>query len=185
LGQIGGLFAGLTINLSLAYVATRLPSITGKNREKYARFGFYGLLIMSPLLIGPVNYVLMDARVLAGFNILRMLLSILWASAMDVSIALVGIVDKSLISLGVAEAKPATLKPAETSGKRRSKTLEAPLSVPVSVVAAKPATLWRCECGFETLNRNQYSGHAGKCPIHKQAHTGKLIPVELAAKEQK
>jgi hypothetical protein len=177
LGQIGGLFAGMVVNLSLAYTATRLPSISGKHREQYAKAGFIGLLVMSPLLIGPVNYVLLDERVLAGWWPLRMALAILWASAMDVSIALVGIVDRSLMSLGKEKSGQVGDLPLRAAVKRRSKAVEATL-------AAKPATIWHCECGFETLNRNQYSGHAGKCPIHKQAHQGgKLIAVDLTSKE--
>lgn len=183
LGQIGGLFAGLTVNLSLAYAATRLPSINGQKREKFAKLGFYGLLLISPLLIGPVNYVLMDERVLNGFWYFRLTLAILWASAMDIAIALVGIIDKSLMSLGSdAGQRSATVDGRPATNERHSKSQGAKGS---NAEAIPAAILRRCECGFTTVNRFIYSGHQGKCAVHKQAKSGQPIPVDLTRTTEK
>jgi len=160
LGQIGGLFAGLTINLSLAYAATRLPSIQGKMRIRLAQIGFCGLLAMSPLLIGPVNYALLDQRVMTGLEPLRMMLAILWASAMDVSIALVGLVDTSLVTAGA----PPSVPPGEItslSGKdaARRAAAKAQRAEPVFACA-------NCERTFATQNALN---------AHERSHKTKII----------
>lgn len=111
IGQLGGLVAGLVVNLSLAYSATKLPSLAAKNkdgkpgkRESLANAGMIGLLLLSPLLVAPANYATMQRDVLGGIWWLQAAWAILWASAMDIAIALVGFIDKSLVS--VAQGAP-------------------------------------------------------------------------------
>ncbi len=71
-----------------------------------------------------------------------------------------------------AQRNPATLK------RRSAKSSDAE-----SDAQRNPATLkakvYRCECGQQFADRFKYSGHAGKCEIHKNS---KLIPVELSQK---
>lgn len=192
LSKLGGLVAGGVVNFSLAYAATQLPKLQAKAEQYdhkgrpeqeafYARIGFYGLLIISPILIAPANYALMDRSVLAGVWWLQAIWSILWASAMDIAIALVGFIDKSLLSAGSdterrSTKKPATLNVAASDAERRSTKKSATLS-------DKPATLWRCECGQTFADRFKYSGHAGKCATHQAAKAGTVIPVDLSKPE--
>jgi len=75
---------------------------------------------------------------------------------------------KSSDAASDAQRHPATLSDAASEPKRRS--------------ATKPATqIYRCECGEQFANRFKYSGHAGKCEIHK---SGKLIPVAISKTEK-
>lgn len=66
--------------------------------------------------------------------------------------------------------------------------LERPSATLKSRSAKKPATLpakiYRCECGFESLNRYEYSGHAGKCAAHQQLKN-KPIPVDFSQKVER
>jgi len=61
----------------------------------------------------------------------------------------------------------------------------ATLKVAKSVAQRKPATLaakiYRCECGEQFKDRFKYSGHAGKCEIHRNS---KLIPVSIPQTEK-
>lgn len=71
---------------------------------------------------------------------------------------------KSSDAASDAQRPPATLKP-------RSATKSATLK----------AKIYRCECGQQFTDRFKYSGHAGKCEIHKN---GKLIPVAIRQDEK-
>jgi len=178
------LMAGLVINVSLAYAATKIPALNAKTkdgkpgkRESLANAGMIGLLLLSPLLVAPANYATMQRDVLGGSWELQAAWAILWASAMDIAIALVGFIDKSLVSVGsdaraTLSEKPATLSATSSDAQRRSAKKAATLS-------EKSVTMWRCECGKNFADRFKYSGHAGKCAIHLQAKAGDAIPINM------
>ena len=67
---------------------------------------------------------------------------------------------------------------AASDAERPSATLKTRSATKVATLKAK---IYRCECGQQFTDRFKYSGHAGKCEIHK---TGKLIPVEIQQKVQ-
>jgi len=66
-----------------------------------------------------------------------------------------------------AQRQSATLSETKSDAQRKSATLK--------------AKIYRCECGWQDTDRFKYSGHAGKCQIHKN---GKLIPVTLQQVEK-
>jgi hypothetical protein len=70
---------------------------------------------------------------------------------------------------------------AQRSPQRRSATLSEVPSDAQRRSAKAPAKIYRCECGKQFTDRYKYSGHAGKCEIHKN---GKLIPVAISQKEK-
>ncbi len=196
LGTLGGLVAGAVVNFSLAYAATQLPAIEAKAEQhgdkgksarsaKYARIGFYVLLAMSPILVAPANFLSMSKALMGGQVILQAAWALMWSSAMDIAIAMVGFIDKNLVSLGtsVSDAQRVA-SDAGSEKERRSATLKSrsakkSATFP-SVAATPPAKVYRCECGQTFANRFKYSGHARTCATHKEIKTGKtLIPVEM------
>lgn len=64
-------------------------------------------------------------------------------------------------------------RPAETLGDANNDAKR-----PTATLKAK---IYRCECGQQFADRFKYSGHAGKCEIHKNS---KLIPVQITQTEK-
>jgi len=191
LGQAGGLVAGLVVNVSLAYAASKIPSLSTRTkdgkpgkRERLANAGMIGLLLLSPLLVAPANYATMQRGVLGGLWYLQAAWAILWASAMDIAIALVGFIDKSLVSVG-NDARATLSEPAAKASDAQGRSARRPAtrSDARKSLSEKPATLWRCECGETFADRFKYSGHAGKCAVHRSVRAGAAIPVDLPKPE--
>lgn len=183
--DIGGLIAGIVVNVSLAYSASRLPRLRGKKSQQFSYLAFWALVIMTPLFLAPINYKTMGG-LWNEFPFVKLMLSIISASLVDIAISLVAFADGSLMSVGaIASDAPATLSDAGSDGQRRSTSLKSRSARKAAKLALK---LYRCECGFETPNRYEYSGHARTCEMHKAAKTKskseKLIPVEIPAKEK-
>lgn len=127
LGQLGGFIAGLVVNVSLAYAATKIPAMAahtkdGKpgKRERLANAGMIGLLLISPLLVAPANYATMQRDVLGGLWYLQAVWAVLWASAMDIAIALVGFIDKSLVRTSAAQSERSADASAGSAGAVRA-----------------------------------------------------------------
>lgn len=147
LGQAGGFVAGLVVNVSLAYAASRLPSLSSKTkdgkpgkRERLANAGVIGLLLLSPLLVAPANYATMQRDVLGGLWYLQALWAVLWASAMDIAIALVGFIDKSLVAIPAAHGAPTAGAGAEGAGVVRAH------SARPAAHSAESASALRAQC---------------------------------------
>lgn len=186
--DIGGLLAGVVVNVSLAYSASRLPRIRKKREQQFAMTAFWALVILTPLFLAPINF-----KTMGGFWSelwpVKLGLAVISASVVDIAIALVAFSDGSLISLGaIASDAPATTSDAGSDAQRRSATLKGRSANKSATPAKGEAKLYRCECGFETENRYEYSGHARTCEMHKSAASKvkgeKLIPVELPARSQ-
>ncbi len=71
---------------------------------------------------------------------------------------------------------------------RRSATLagsrsdaRATLSVSLSDAQRRSTALYRCECGKTFADRYKFSGHQGRCAVHRQAKSGQPIPVDIPA----
>jgi len=206
LGLIGGLIAGAVVNFSLAFAATRLPAIEAKAEQylnkgkaaksaRYARIAFYTLLAMSPLLIAPANFLSMSKDILMGIWWLQVIWALLWSSAMDIAIALVGLIDNNLVSLGttlsVAKTKTsdasATFSDAGSDVQRQAATLKSRSAKQSATLGATssdaPAKIYRCECGETFVDRFKYSGHTRTCLVRKEIKS-KPIPVDLKAAEK-
>jgi hypothetical protein len=72
----------------------------------------------------------------------------------------------------------ATVSDAGSDAQRPSATLKRRSSDAQRRSAKVSATIYRCECGEQYTNRFKYSGHVGRCAVHKDAQS-RLIPVEI------
>lgn len=191
ISQLGGFFAGLVVNFSLAYSATRLPRIKSPKAQTWAKAAFYMLLSISPLLIGPANYATMDKAMLGGNWKLQALWAIGWASMMDIAIALVGFVDKDLISLGATlnqagSDAPAKASDAGSDAQRRSATLKGRSTKKSATLNDAPAKIYQCECGEKFVDRFKFSGHTRTCAVRKDILASKdLTPVQIPTPSKK
>lgn len=186
--DVSGLIAGIVVNVSLAYSASRLPRLRGKKSQKFSYVAFWALVVMTPLFLAPINYKTMGG-LWNELPLVKVMLSIISASLVDIAISLVTFADGSLMSVGAnASDATATVSDAGSDGQRRSTSLKGRSASKSATLAKVEATLYRCECGFETENRYKYSGHARTCEMHKsaagKAKSEKLIPVELPARSQ-
>jgi hypothetical protein len=185
--DIGGLIAGVVVNVSLAYSASRLPKLRAKKARQFSYTAFVALLVLTPMFLAPINYKTMGG-LWSDFPAVKVMVAIISASLVDIAISLVAFADGSLMSLpAIASVAPASLNESLSVAQRRSASLKGRSANKSAKAATVEAKLYRCECGFETPNRYEYSGHARTCFSHKaaksRAKSGKLIPVEMPAKK--
>lgn len=101
--SIGGLTAGIVVNISLAIAASRFGSIHGNKRTMQAQLAFWGMVFLSPSLISPVIFYRLPETFLTP--LLRVAWSIGWPLVADLAIVLAGAVSgKGLIALGEPSA---------------------------------------------------------------------------------
>jgi MFS family permease len=179
-----GLVAGIVVNVSLAYSASRLPRLKAKKAKQFAYAAFIALLIMTPMFLAPINYKTMGGLWDELWGV-KLMISIISASLVDIAISLVTFADGSLLSVEAnANDAPAKVSESLSDAGSRSTSLKGRSAKKSATVSEN---LYRCECGFETANRYEYSGHARTCDVHKaakaKAKNEKLIPVEIPAKE--
>jgi hypothetical protein len=182
--DIGGLIAGIVVNVSLAYSASRLPRLKAKKQKQFAYAAFVALLILTPMLLAPINYKTMGGLWSELWGV-KLMVAIISASLVDIAISLVAFADGSLLSVpAIASDAPATVSESLSDAGGRSASLKRRSASKSAMVAAK---LYRCECGWQTENRYEYSGHARTCETHKAAKfkskSEKLIPVEMPVKD--
>ncbi len=97
--SIGGVIAGLVVNITLAIAASRFGALNGKKRTKQALIAFVGMMFISPLLVSPVIFYSLPDTFL-GVWWLRVAWSIAWPLVADLAIVLAGAVSgKGLIAL--------------------------------------------------------------------------------------
>ena len=80
--------------------------------------------------------------------------------------------------------KSATVSEAGSDAQRRSATLKSRSATLGATVSDASAKVYRCECGWSSVNRYEYSGHAGTCATRK-AIKSQGIPVELPVRVEK
>jgi len=97
--SIGGLAAGVVVNVSLAIAASKYGSLKGDKRTKQAQAAFLGMLVLSPILVSPVIFYSLPDTFLSVWW-LRAAWSIAWPLVADLAIVLAGAVSgKGLIAL--------------------------------------------------------------------------------------
>ena len=127
--SIGGLVAGLVVNVSLAIAASRYGSLNGAKRTKQAQVAFVTMLVLSPILVSPVIFYRLPETFLS--IPLRWGWAIAWPMLADLAIVLAGAVSgKGLIALS---AQSATQSP-------KSAIAGATHSAKVQLQSAKSAT---------------------------------------------
>ncbi len=97
--SIGGLAAGVVVNVSLAIAASKFGSLKGDKRTRQAQAAFFGMLVLSPILVSPVVFYSLPDTFLSVWW-LRAAWSIAWPLVADLAIVLAGAVSgKGLIAL--------------------------------------------------------------------------------------
>lgn len=97
--SIGGLTAGLVVNISLAVASSRYGSLKGDKRTRQAQLAFMAMLVLSPVLVAPVVYYSLPDTFL-GIWWLRAAWAVAWPMVADLAIVLAGAVSgKGLIAL--------------------------------------------------------------------------------------
>jgi len=97
--SIGGLIAGVVVNITIAVAASRFGALKGNKRTRQALVAFVGMMFISPLLVSPVIFYSLPETFL-GVWWLRGLWSIGWPLVADLAIVLAGAVSgKGLIAL--------------------------------------------------------------------------------------
>lgn len=176
--SMGGLIAGVVVNVSLAIASSRFGSLKGINRTRQARAAFIVMLMLSPVLVSPVVYYSLPVTFL-GHWILRAAWSVAWPLVADLAIVLAGAVSgKGLISLATAQsAKPA--------GRLRAglRVSAAQSAKP----AAQKAQVYECAvagCGYSTPSQPSLAAHMSHHgrKTRRDALAGALF--EKARKEQ-
>lgn len=180
--SIGGLVAGVVVNVSLAIASSRFGSLKGINRTRQARAAFLVMLMLSPVLVSPVVYYSLPVTFL-GHWILRAVWSVAWPLVADLAIVLAGAVSgKGLIGLGIPLAAAQSAKPA---GRLRAglRVSAAQSAKP----AAQKAQVYECAvagCGYSTGSQPSLAAHMShhKRKARRDALAGALF--EKARKEQ-
>ena len=96
--SIGGLVAGVVVNVSLAIAASRYGSLKGDKRTKQATLAFVTMMVFSPVLVSPVVFYSLPGTFLPVP--LRWAWAITWPMLADLAIVLAGAVSgKGLIAL--------------------------------------------------------------------------------------
>lgn len=125
--DIGGLIAGIVVNMSLAYSASRLPRLRKKYEQRFSYIAFWALVIMTPIFLAPINYKTMGDLWSESVT-LRWVLAGISASLVDIAIALVAFSDGSLVSLGATQSEPTATESApsaEGSATKKKRTADA------------------------------------------------------------
>jgi hypothetical protein len=147
--SVGGLIAGVVVNVSLAIASSRFGSLKGINRTRQARAAFLVMLMLSPVLVSPVVFYSLPVTFL-GHWILRALWSVAWPLVADLAIVLAGAVSgKGLISLAAAQA-------AKPAGRLRAGLRAS------AKPAAQKAQVYECAvagCGYSTASQPSLAAH--------------------------
>ena len=179
--SIGGLIAGIVVNVSMAIAASRFGSLTGAKRTKQAGQAFYAMLFISPTLIAPVIFYNLPETFMAiphadvwWINLLaatpRMMWSLGWSLVADLAIVLAGAVSgKGLIALseptatqsGAGAEESAVTATGVRSNKKRSADA---LRTECAALAAQYACT-EAQCGWSpSVDALVESARAGKNP---------------------
>lgn len=91
-----GLLAGVVVNVSLAYAASRLPKLRAKKAKQFSYAAFVTLLVLTPLFVAPINYKTMGTLWNEAW-LLKATLALVSASLVDIAIVLVAFADGALM----------------------------------------------------------------------------------------
>jgi hypothetical protein len=127
---------------AVAYAGGRLPAIRAKRARVAAYIAFLTLLVISPLILTPINYYSMLPDLRAAIRGYSWLLSAAMASLPELAIALIAFSDRDLIP---------TARPAELAGVAAG-------------AAARPAKIYACNypsCEYTTDKQQALAAHVG------------------------
>jgi len=159
--SVGGLAAGIVVNVSIAIAASRFGALKGDKRIRQASYAFVGMLFLSPVLVSPVIFYSLPPSFL-GIWELRAAWSVAWPLVADLAIVLAGAVSgKGLIALSDAGASQsvASAKSSRESASKKSDNAKSP----ADSIAVKRTYPRKCEHCTEILrSANAVGGHMKK-----------------------
>lgn len=118
--SIGGLIAGIVVNITLAIAASRFGALKGEKRTRQALVAFVGMLFLSPVLVSPVIFYKLPETFLSIWW-LRAIWAIAWPLVADLAIVLAGAVSgKGLIAL--SEPTPSQSDESATKSTKKART---------------------------------------------------------------
>lgn len=176
--SIGGLIAGVVVNVSLAIASSRFGSLKGINRTRQARAAFIIMLMLSPVLVSPVVFYSLPETFLGNW-IARAVWSVAWPLVADLAIVLAGAVSgKGLISLAADQSAKSAAQAAKPAGRLRRRLRGS---------AAQKAQAYECAvagCGYSTGSQPAFAAHMShhSRKTRRDALAGALF--EKARKEQ-
>jgi hypothetical protein len=134
--SVGGVIAGIVVNISLAIASSRYGSLNGKTRTRQATVAFVVMLVLAPAIVAPVVFYSLPETFL-GVWWLRALYALAYPLVADMAIVAMGAVSgKALIALSEPTA-------ASTSAGAEGSTTSAPA---VRKSAKRSADAVREEC---------------------------------------
>lgn len=102
--SVGGLIAGVVVNITIAIAASQYGTLNGKKRTRQAFVSFIGMMFISPLLVSPVIFYSLPETFL-GVWWLKAIWAVAWPLVADLAIVLAGAVSgKGLLALSDAGA---------------------------------------------------------------------------------
>lgn len=172
--SIGGLIAGVVVNVTIAVAASRFGGIKGNKRTRQAVIAFVGMLFLSPMLVSPVIFYSLPETFL-GIWQLRALWAIGWPLVADLAIVLAGAVSgKGLIGLS---EETATHSAGTASQSNAGATGTAPTTGAVRTNKNRSALALRDECAALSTQYACTQAHCGWVPdvdaLIKSAQSGK------------
>jgi hypothetical protein len=97
--SVGGVIAGIVVNISLAIASSKFGSLNGKTRTRQATVAFVLMLILAPAIVAPVIFYSLPSTFL-GVWWMRALYAVAYPLVADMAIVAMGAVSgKALISL--------------------------------------------------------------------------------------
>jgi MFS family permease len=156
-----GILAGVVVNVSLAYAASRLPKLRAKKARQFSYAAFIALLVLTPLFVAPINYKTMGALWNESW-LLKALLAVVSASLVDIAIVLVAFADGALMPESASQSEDSATESAKgASGVRRSAKKSAKeTSQSVAVRRTYPR---KCDhCDAQIVSPNAVGAHMKK-----------------------
>jgi hypothetical protein len=97
--SVGGVIAGIVVNISLAIASSKFGSLNGKTRTRQATVAFVSMLVLAPAIVAPVIYYSLPVTFLDVWW-LRALYALAYPLVADMAIVAMGAVSgKTLIAL--------------------------------------------------------------------------------------
>ena len=102
--SLGGVIAGIVVNISLAIASSKFGSLNGKARTRQATVAFVSMLVLAPAIVAPVIFYSLPSTFL-GVWWLRALYALAYPLVADMAIVAMGAVSgKALIALSEPSA---------------------------------------------------------------------------------
>lgn len=159
--SVGGLIAGIVVNISIAIAASRFGALKGDKRTRQALAAFIGMMFLSPLIVSPAIFYSLPDKFLSIWQ-LRAVWAVAWPLIADLAIVLSGAVSgKGLISSGeTAAAKPAEQKESTSKKTAQQKSRG-------RAMAEQVECKWHCGLSGTKAAMNAHSRFCSKNPANQ------------------